>query len=60
MEAYTRGEALSETLLKEPLIIKYFSKDQLERMILPENYIGTAIEQVERVVILLRQHECLD
>jgi adenylosuccinate lyase len=60
MEAYTRGEALSETLLKEPLIIKYFSKDQLERMILPENYIGTAIEQVERVVILLRQNECLD
>jgi adenylosuccinate lyase len=60
MEAYTRGEALSETLLKEPLIIKYFSKDQLERMILPENYIGTAIEQVERVVTLLRQNECLD
>jgi adenylosuccinate lyase len=60
MEAHTRGEHLSETLLKEPLIMKYFSKDQLEWMILPENYIGTAIEQVERVVTLLRQNECLD
>jgi len=60
MEAHTRGEHLSETLLKEPLIMKYFSKDQLEWIILPENYIGTAIEQVERVVTLLRQNECLD
>jgi adenylosuccinate lyase len=60
MDAYARGDALSDTLLKEPLIVKYFSKDQLEWMILPENYIGTAIEQVERVVTLLRQNECLE
>jgi adenylosuccinate lyase len=60
MDAYARGDALSDTLVKEPLIVKYFSKDQLESMILPENYIGTAIEQVERVVTLLRQNECLE
>lgn len=60
MDAYARGDALSDTLLKEPLIVKYFSKDQLEWMILPENYIGTAVEQVERVVTLLRQNECLE
>jgi adenylosuccinate lyase len=60
MDAYARGDALSDALLKEPLIVKYFSKDQLEWMILPENYIGTAIEQVERVVTLLRQNECLE
>jgi hypothetical protein len=29
-------------------------------MILPEHYIGTAVEQVERVVTLLRQNECLE
>ena len=54
MDAYAHGDTLSDTLLKEPEIAEYFSKDQLERMILPENYIGTAIEQVERVVTLLR------
>jgi len=60
MDAYARGDALLDTLLKEPLIVQYFSKDQLEWMILPENYIGTAIEQVERVLTLLRQNECLE
>ena len=60
MDAYARGDALSDTLLKEPLFVKYFSKDQLEWMILPEHYIGTAVEQVERVVTLLRQNECLE
>ncbi len=60
MDAYARGDSLSDTLLKEPLIVEYFSKDQLEWMILPENYLGTAIEQVKRVVTLLRQNECLE
>jgi adenylosuccinate lyase len=60
MDAYARGDALLDTLLKEPLIVQYFSKDQLEWMVLPENYIGTAIEQVERVLTLLRQNECLE
>jgi adenylosuccinate lyase len=58
MDAYARGDSFSDTLLKEPLIAEYFSKDQIEFMISPENYIGTAIEQVERVVVLLRQNEC--
>jgi adenylosuccinate lyase len=56
MAAYEHGDAFSEALLKEPIISKHFSKDQLESMIRPENYIGTAIEQVERVVTLLRQN----
>lgn len=58
MKAYERGDALSDALLKEPLIAEHFSKDQLEWMVRPENYIGTAIQQVERVVTLLRQNEC--
>lgn len=58
MKAYERGGALTDALLKEPLIAEHFSKDQLEWMVRPENYIGTAIQQVERVVTLLRQNEC--
>jgi adenylosuccinate lyase len=58
MNAYERGDALSDALLKEPLIAEHFSKDQLEWMVRPENYIGTAIQQVEHVVTLLRQNEC--
>jgi len=58
MKAYEHGDALSDALLKQPLITEHFSKDQLEWMVRPENYIGTAIQQVERVVTLLRQNEC--
>jgi adenylosuccinate lyase len=54
MDAYACGDSFSDTLLKEPLIAEHFSKDQIEFMISPENYIGTAVEQVERVVALLR------
>jgi len=60
MDAYACGDSFSDTLLKEPLIAEHFSKDQIEFMISPENYIGTAVEQVERVVALLRQNECLE
>jgi adenylosuccinate lyase len=58
MKAYERGDTLSDALLKEPVISEYFSKDQLEWIVRPENYIGTAIQQVERAVTLLRQNEC--
>ena len=58
MKAYESGDDLSDALLKEPLIAEHFSKDQLEWMVRPENYIGTAIQQVENVVTLLRQNEC--
>jgi len=58
MKAYKRGDTISDALFKEPVIAEHFSKDQLEWMVRPENYIGTAIQQVERAVTLLRQNEC--
>jgi adenylosuccinate lyase len=57
MNAYESGDTLLDALLKEAVIAEHLTKDELELMIRPENYIGTAIQQVERVVTLLRQDE---
>jgi adenylosuccinate lyase len=58
--AYESGDTISEALLKEPLLAEHLTKEQLEWMVRPENYVGTAPQQVERVVTLLRQDECLE
>jgi adenylosuccinate lyase len=60
MNAYSSGDTLTEALLKEPLLAEHLTKEQLERMVRPENYIGTAPQQVDRVVTILRQDECLE
>jgi adenylosuccinate lyase len=60
MNAYESGDTLTKALLKEPLLAEHLTKEQLERMVRPENYIGTAPQQVDRVVTLLRQDECLE
>jgi adenylosuccinate lyase len=60
MNAYESGDTISEALLKEPLLAEHLTKEQLEWMVRPENYVGTAPQQVERVVTLLRQDECLE
>jgi len=60
MNAYASGDTLAEALLKEPILAEHFTKEQLEWVMRPENYVGTAPQQVERVVTLLRQDECLE
>ncbi len=60
MRAYERGESLVEALLEEPSVTEHLTKEQLEWMTRPENYIGTAVEQVERVVALLTHERCLE
>jgi len=58
MAAYQSGETLVNALLAEPVVKEHLSREQLEWMIRPENYVGTAIQQVENVVSLLRQDAC--
>lgn len=60
MRAYESDETLVTALLKEPAVTEHLTKEQLEWMIRPENYIGTAVQQVESVVALLRQEKCLE
>lgn len=50
MKVYETGESFVEVLANDPAITKYFSRKQLIELMRPENYIGTAVEQVEKVV----------
>ncbi|MEM4472149.1 MAG: adenylosuccinate lyase [Archaeoglobaceae archaeon] len=50
LRAYANGTSLLEELLKEEEILKFFTKEELVEILRPENYLGTAVERVERVV----------
>jgi adenylosuccinate lyase len=58
LKAYESGENLVEALSKEPMVVEYLSAEQIAWMMRPENYIGTAVEQVEQVVSKLRSAYC--
>jgi adenylosuccinate lyase len=58
MRAYESGEMLTDALLKEPAVAEYFTRAQLDWMVMPENYIGTAVQQVDHVIELLKQNQC--
>jgi adenylosuccinate lyase len=55
MRAKEGGKTLLEELLEEDEIAEHFTRDELEEIIKPENYIGTAVEKVEAVVEKLRE-----
>ncbi len=50
MRAYENGTSLLDELVEDEEIMKYFTRDELENLLKPENYIGTAVRRVERVV----------
>ena len=54
MNARKTGKHMRDSLLENEEIIKHLSKDEIESLMNPENYIGAAVEQVERVVKKLR------
>lgn len=58
LKAYERGESLAEALSKEPTVVEHISAEQIVWMMRPENYIGTAVEQVENVVLKLKGIYC--
>ncbi len=60
MRAYANHESLVQSLLNEPVVTEHLTKEQLEWMTRPEHYIGTAVQQVESVVALLRQERWLE
>lgn len=58
MKAYESGEVFTEALLKEPVVAEHFTRAQLDWLVRPENYVGTAVQQVDRVIKLLKQNQC--
>ena len=50
MSAYTNKTSLLEELLNDERITKYFTKEELENLLKPENYLGTAKKKIEMVV----------
>jgi adenylosuccinate lyase len=54
MRAYEKNSTLLEELLADEKIMRYFTKDELDELLKPENYLGTAKKRVERVVEWIR------
>ncbi len=55
MRAYANNTSLLEELLKDETIMKYFTREELEELLKPENYLGTAKERIEKVVKWVRE-----
>ncbi|AEA47097.1 adenylosuccinate lyase [Archaeoglobus veneficus] len=49
MKAYEHNTSLLEELAAEKEIIKYLSREELESLLRPENYLGTAKQRIEMV-----------
>ena len=56
MEAYRRKEDLAAVLVKDKEVRRIIAKKELDGLLDPEKYIGTAPEQVDRVVASLSRY----
>lgn len=54
MEAWKTNRHLRDVLVEDPEVRIYLTVEEIDRVMSPENYIGTAKEQVERVVTYVR------
>ncbi|WOF15697.1 adenylosuccinate lyase [Methanoplanus sp. FWC-SCC4] len=50
MTAFEQKQQVSEILSSNPEVSKYLKKDEIEGLLLPDNYIGTAKWQVEYII----------
>jgi adenylosuccinate lyase len=55
LEAYPKGEALEEALIRNKKITELLTKDNISMLMEPQNYIGTAGEQVRNVLEVARR-----
>ena len=53
MQALAEGRPLADVLGADPEIVRYCSKADIAGLLAPDAYIGTAVQQVERVVTKL-------
>lgn len=50
MQALAEERPLADILSTDPVVIRFCSKQDLETLLSPDSYIGTAVQQVERVI----------
>jgi adenylosuccinate lyase len=55
MEAHETGKHFKEVLLAKPDVANYLTEEDINNLVDPDKYIGTAVEQVEAVVEKLRR-----
>jgi adenylosuccinate lyase len=53
MQALAEGRSLADVLATDPEVIRYCSKTDIAALLNPDSYIGTAVQQVERVIAKL-------
>ena len=51
----TRGSTSNRYVLDTPSVSRYLSAEDIENLVNPDKYIGTAVEQVETLVVKLRE-----
>ncbi len=55
MKAYEEKVPFERALTEDPRVKKYLGEEELQEIMDPQNYLGTAIDQVEKVVNLLKE-----
>ena len=55
MEAHETGKHFKEVLLSKPDVANYLGEEDINSLVDPDKYIGTAVEQVEAVVQKLKR-----
>jgi adenylosuccinate lyase len=55
LRAYEKNTSLLEALKSDERISKYFSREELESLLQPENYLGTTHERIDAVIAWLRE-----
>ena len=50
LQALAEQRSLADVLSTDPEIIRFSSKQELGQLLAPDNYIGTSVHQVERVI----------
>ncbi|AKG91436.1 adenylosuccinate lyase [Geoglobus ahangari] len=50
MKAYEQRRPLKDVVLEDEQILKYLRPDEVEELLKPENYLGTALERIDAVV----------
>jgi adenylosuccinate lyase len=57
MSARESGIHMKDTLLKNGIVSKYLTESEIIQMMEPDNYIGTAVEQVESLASKLKKRK---
>jgi adenylosuccinate lyase len=55
MKAHETGQHFKNVLLEAPDVVRYLSAGDIENLVNPDKYIGTAVEQVESLAVKLRE-----